>query len=65
MQDCTPWKEPILEQFMKNYSLWEGLMLKKFMESCLLWEGHRAGAREGLLYPVSYTHLTLPTSDLV
>jgi len=35
MKDCTPWKGPILEQFVKNYSPWEGLRLKKFLEDCL------------------------------
>ncbi|KAK4832969.1 hypothetical protein QYF61_026795 [Mycteria americana] len=43
---CSPWKGPMLEQFMKNYSLWEGLTLEKFVEDCLLWEGPHAGAGE-------------------
>ena len=42
----TPWKGPMLEQFMKNCSLWEGLTLEKFMEDCLPWEGPHAGAGE-------------------
>ena len=46
LKDCTPWKEPTLEQFVKNCSLWEGLTLEKFVEDCLLWEGPHAGAGE-------------------
>jgi len=23
-KDCTPWKGPMLQQFIKNYSRWEG-----------------------------------------
>jgi len=44
LKDCTPWKGPTLEQFMKNYSLREGLTLDQFMEDCPLWEGLHAGA---------------------
>ena len=29
-----PVEEPMLEQFMKNYSPWEGLTLEKFVEDC-------------------------------
>ncbi|KAK4832278.1 hypothetical protein QYF61_021677 [Mycteria americana] len=45
-QDCTPWKGPILEQFVKNCSLGEGPMLEKFMEDCIPWEGPHAEAGE-------------------
>ncbi|KAM9590862.1 uncharacterized protein ACIBXB_005912 [Morphnus guianensis] len=46
LKDCTPWKGPMLEQFVKNCSPWEGPTFKKFMEDCLLWEGPHAGAGE-------------------
>ncbi|KAK4822153.1 hypothetical protein QYF61_010414, partial [Mycteria americana] len=45
-QDCTPWKGPTLEQFVKNCSLWEGLTLEKFTEDCLPWEGPHVEAQE-------------------
>ncbi|KAK4830770.1 hypothetical protein QYF61_013259 [Mycteria americana] len=32
LKDCTPWKEPMLEQFLKNCSPWEGPMLEKFIK---------------------------------
>jgi len=37
LKDCTMWKGPMLEQFMKNYHLWEELTLEKFLENCLPW----------------------------
>ncbi|GAB0186109.1 hypothetical protein GRJ2_001076200 [Grus japonensis] len=43
---CTPWKGPMLEQFVKNCSPWEGLTLEQFVEDCLPWEGPHAGAEE-------------------
>ncbi|PKU49598.1 neurexin-3-hypothetical protein [Limosa lapponica baueri] len=46
LEDCTPWKGPTLEQFMKNCSLWEGLTLEKFVEDCLPWEGPHTEAGE-------------------
>ena len=46
LEDCSPWKGPALEQFVKNCSPWEGLMLEKFLEDCLPWEGSHAGAGE-------------------
>ena len=46
LKDCTPWKGPMLGQFVKNCSPWEGLMLENFMEDCLLWQGLHAGAGE-------------------
>ena len=39
LKDCSPWKGPMLEQFVKNCSPWEGPTLEKFVENCLLWEG--------------------------
>ena len=46
LKDCTPWKGPMLEQFVKNCSPWEGPTLEMFVEDCLLWEGPHAGAGE-------------------
>ncbi|PKU29546.1 neurexin-3-hypothetical protein [Limosa lapponica baueri] len=46
MKGCTPWKGPMLEQFVENCSLWEGPMLQKFVEDCLPWMGAHVGARE-------------------
>ena len=46
LKDCTPWKGPMLEQFVKNCSPGEQLMLEKFMEDCLPWEGPHGGAGE-------------------
>ena len=37
LKDCTPWKGPMLEQFVKNCSPWEGPTLEKFVEDCLPW----------------------------
>ncbi|PKU47424.1 hypothetical protein llap_2247 [Limosa lapponica baueri] len=45
-KDCTPWKGPMLQQFVKNCSPWKGLTLEKFMEDCLPWEGPHTGAGE-------------------
>ena len=42
----TPWKGPMLEQFMEDCSPWKGLALEKLMEDCILWEGPYAGAGE-------------------
>ncbi|KAJ7421676.1 hypothetical protein BTVI_17057 [Pitangus sulphuratus] len=50
-QDCTLWKEPILEQFMKNRSPQEGVMLEKFMENCLPWERPHTGEGERTSVP--------------
>ncbi|GAB0183574.1 zinc finger and BTB domain-containing protein 5 [Grus japonensis] len=36
LKDCTPWKGPMLEQFVKNWSLWEGPTWKKFPKDCVL-----------------------------
>ncbi|KAJ7422830.1 hypothetical protein BTVI_12178 [Pitangus sulphuratus] len=36
---------PILEQFVKKYSLWEEFMLDKVMEDCVPWEGSYTDAR--------------------
>ncbi|GAB0180907.1 hypothetical protein GRJ2_000556000 [Grus japonensis] len=44
LNDCTPWKGPTLEQFVKDCSPWERLTLEKFVEDCLPWEGPQAGA---------------------
>ncbi|KAK4829698.1 hypothetical protein QYF61_006073, partial [Mycteria americana] len=41
-----PWKEPMLEQFVKNCSPWERLMVEKFVEDCLPREGSHVGAGE-------------------
>ncbi|KAJ7400255.1 hypothetical protein BTVI_107071 [Pitangus sulphuratus] len=46
LKDCTPWKGPILEQFMKNCSPGEGPILEKFVEDCLPWEEGCTGAGE-------------------
>jgi len=46
LKDCTPWKGPMLGQFMENYSPWEGLTLEKFVEVCLPWEGPHAAEGE-------------------
>ena len=35
LKDCTPWKGPMLEQFVKNCTPWEGHTLQKFIEDCL------------------------------
>jgi len=35
-KDHTPWKGPMLGQFMENCSLWEGFTLGKFVELSLL-----------------------------
>lgn len=48
LKDCTPWKRPMLEQFIKNCQ-WEGLMLEQLMEDCLPWEGPHVETGEGLL----------------
>ena len=41
LKECTLWKGPTLEQFMKDCSL-----LEKFVEDCLPWEGPHTGAGE-------------------
>jgi len=46
LKDCTPWKGPMLQQFMKNCSPWEGFTLEKLMQDCVLWETPDAGAGE-------------------
>lgn len=46
LQDCTPLKEPTLEQFMKSYSLLERLTTKKFMEGSLQREETYLGVEE-------------------
>jgi len=46
LRDCTPWKGPTLEQFVKNFSPWEGFTLDKFKEDCLPWEEPHTGAGE-------------------
>ncbi|KAK4828885.1 hypothetical protein QYF61_001443 [Mycteria americana] len=43
-QDCTLWKGPMQEQFVKNCSLWEGSMLEKFVKDCILWVGPHSEA---------------------
>jgi len=35
LKDCTPWKGPMLGQFMKSCSLWGGPMLENYVENCL------------------------------
>jgi len=35
LKDCTPWKGPMLGQFVKSCTLWEGLILEKFVENRL------------------------------
>jgi len=46
LRDCTPWKGPRLEQFVKNCNPWKGLTLEKFMEYYLPREGPHTGGRE-------------------
>ncbi|KAJ7414769.1 hypothetical protein WISP_81852 [Willisornis vidua] len=45
-QDRTPWKGPMLEQFVENCSLWEGLTFNKLVENSCTWEGPNTGAEE-------------------
>ncbi|GAB0207533.1 zinc finger and BTB domain-containing protein 5 [Grus japonensis] len=35
LKDLIPWKGPMLEQFVKNYSLWEGPTLEKYVHKGL------------------------------
>ena len=48
LMDCTPWRGPMLEQFLKNYSPSEGSNPEPFMKDYILWEGPHPGAREQL-----------------
>ncbi|KAK4833081.1 hypothetical protein QYF61_027743 [Mycteria americana] len=44
LKDCTLWKGPMLEQFVKKCR--EGLTLEKFLEDCVPMVGPHAGAEE-------------------
>lgn len=51
LKDFTPWKRPILEQFMKNCSPQEreGLIFVEFEEDYLPWKNTQTGAGETVL----------------
>jgi len=69
LKDCTPWKGPMLEQFLRNLSLWEGPTLE-FMEGCLPWEGPHNGAGEeheeegAACYELTATHMPHPNAPV-
>jgi len=51
-KDCTLWKGPTLDKFIKNYSLWEGLMMRSLCRTVsrewdpVLEQGKRVSRKE-------------------
>lgn len=46
LKNCTPWKESMLKQFLRNCSSQKRPTEEKFMKSFLSWEGLRAEAEK-------------------